>query len=552
VTSPAPPRSDLGLALAGLAAGALFFLSLGRLWPLAAMDLNVPRRELEARARSFLEGRGFDLEGYRSVAVLGIDRPALDYVERAFGLAQAQQWIETGLSLVGYRVHFKRHGVTTTYVVDLHPSRGEVGWRRSVEEDEPGARLSVEEARQLAAHAIRHGLGMSLEGWQEKGASSTALPERADHHFSYEREISAEPELRQRLVVTIAGDVASVRETLVVPGPAARLARAEEAPGRVLEAVGFALLALAATGAFFVFLSRLRSGTVALGRALVWPAVAFVCLLGTYALETASLFLGWEPLWPRWVSTLQLLVYQGIGELWMVLALLAVIAAGDALDREQGWGRGDALWALARGRLADAGVGGASVRGFLIGLICGAVLVVGELALEHVAGARVSVQPRGFFFYPLNSASPSAITLLFFLNVALLEELGYRFFGGTWLLWLTGRRAVAIAVPAIVYGLTHTRLDFLPPAEPFWGRAVLLGVVGVVWGWAFLRYGALAVVLSHYTADLFIFNWPRLASGRVGPTVAAVLTALVPVVPGIVWLGARLRGRRYERESAPA
>ena len=88
-------------------------------------------------------------------------------------------------------------------------------------------------------------------------------------------------------------------------------------------------------------------------------------------------------------------------------------------------------------------------------------------------------------------------------------------------------------------------MDFLPPAEPFWGRAVVMTLVGCVWGWAFLRYDALTVVLSHYTADLFVFNWPRLASGEAGPVTGASLTLLVPLIPAACfWIGGRFpKGR---------
>ena len=115
-----------------------------------------------------------------------------------------------------------------------------------------------------------------------------------------------------------------------------------------------------------------------------------------------------------------------------------------------------------------------------------------------------------------------------------MEELGYRFFAGTWLLSLTRSKWLAVLLPAAVYGLAHTRLDFLPPAAPWWVRPVVLAAVGCVWGWAFFRYDALTVVLSHFTADLFIFNWPRLASGRPGIVAAAVLTIAVPLVPALL------------------
>ncbi len=73
-------------------------------------------------------------------------------------------------------------------------------------------------------------------------------------------------------------------------------------------------------------------------------------------------------------------------------------------------------------------------------------------------------------------------------------------------------------------------------------------MVGCVWGWAFFRYDALTVVLSHWTADLIIFNWPRLASGKTGLIVVAVGTIAVPLVPAVLAGIARL----FRTPGAPA
>ena len=128
-----------------------------------------------------------------------------------------------------------------------------------------------------------------------------------------------------------------------------------------------------------------------------------------------------------------------------------------------------------------------------------------------------------------------------FLGVALGEELGYRYFAGNWLLVKTKNAWLAVIVPAIIYGITHTRLDFLPPEEPWWGRALVLTCVGAVWGWAYLRFDALTVVLSHFTADLFIFNWPLLASGRFDVRAMAIATVAVPLIPALLGLFRRRR-----------
>ena len=206
-----------------------------------------------------------------------------------------------------------------------------------------------------------------------------------------------------------------------------------------------------------------------------------------------------------------------------------------AIDRRLNAGRATTLCLAGRGQWLHPRVALAATRGFLVGLLCGGTLCVGFLVLEQFTGATASLQPRGFFFYPLNSSLPALTALLFFFGVALAEELGYRLFFGSWILATTRRRWLAIVVPALVYGLTHTRLDFLPPGQPEWARAILLTAVGAVWGWAFLRYDALTVVLSHFTADLFIFNWPLLAGASDSARLTALLTIAVPLLPGVLF-----------------
>lgn len=553
MTTNAPAaRRDWWLWPIAAAAGLLFFTSLGRLWPLAATDLTVPRATLEARAERVLVARRLMPAGrvradYQAASQVAVDEAALDYVERAFGRDGAQALVRGGASLVSYDVLLKRPGDPDGLAVTLDGAGRTLGWSRGVQDDAPGAATPVEPARARARDALAGGLGIALDAdtaWHESGASSRVRPRRVDHTFTYERLLSTAPELRERAVAVVSGnEVTSARRWLVVPASGERAARARAAPTRALQTVGFALLAAGAIGAIAVFLLRLRAGSARLARAAYWSGIVFACAFLTNTFASYVLLATWDPLWPRWIATLAHLGDLSQGLAWMFVVLFALIAAGDALDREAGAGRGETLWLLGRGRVTDPRVGLASARGFAIGLICGGVLTAAVLALTTFGGGFAALQPRGFFFYALNSTAPSVATLLFFSNIALIEELGYRFFAGPWLLAATRRKWVAIVLPAAVYGLTHTGLDFLPPAEPFWGRAVVMTLVGCVWGWALLRYDALTVVLSHLTSDLFIFNWPRLASGHADVRLAALLTVTAPLVPALV-AGAALVLRR--------
>ncbi len=543
---------DLKLLAVALLAGILFFSSLHRLWPLADANLMVPAPVRERRAREFLQGQGFDLRGHAAASKITVEESALDYVERTFGRAHAQTMIRQGYPLIAYDVTFKRAGSVQTYGIGMHPGGSVLNWRKSLQEDDPGRRIGSEAARKLARRELERGLGTDPAMWREMGVSTRELPRRVDYVFNFERTLSETPELKERAGVRVAGGmVAGASRWIVVPAAAGRAAHRREAPRQALLYVGQVLFAVAVVAAFAVFLTRLRDGSVRLGQAALWSAVVFGCSLGSYLLQGARLFAAWDPLWSRWVSALQYVVSFSENNLWTFGVLLAVTAAGDSLDQQTGGGRGKSLWLLSRGRITDARVGAASARGFLVGLICGGVMAAALMLLENIAGARTSLQPRGFFFYALNSSAPALSTLLFFLNIALLEELGYRFFAGSWLLLVTKQKWLAIFVPALVYGLTHTTLTFLPPAEPFWGRALVMTLVGCIWGWAFFRYDALTVVLSHLTCDLFIFNWPRLASGNPALAAVAILTIAVPLIPAIACAALRLLHGRVGTDAVP-
>lgn len=535
-------RSDLWLLLAAIAGGVLFFSSLHHLWPLAAADVNAPPSREVARARAFLVQEGFDVTHHNAASRLVVDDEALDYLMRTFGQSRTQDLIRRGEPVYVYDVVFKRYGDPDSIRVALHPDGRVLGWTRTVQEDAPGAVVELSEARRTARDLVAAAVGIKLGELDETGQYQRERPHRRDHVFVYERWLSKTPELRERMNITIAGgNVTTVQRELVVPESARRAARRREAPMIALQMASFVLIAFAGFAALVVFLKSLQTGEVRLRRAAGWVGIIAFFLLLTQALRPADLLLRWDPLWPRWIANFQTLGFALAQGAWIAAALFIVIAAGDALDRKSGADRGATFWLAGRGRLADRAVGMASLRGFMVGLVCGGALVATLLLLEILAGGWSGIQPQGFFFFAINSSVPALSTLLYFLMVALVEESGYRFFAGTWLLDLTHRKWIAIVVPALLYGASHTGLDFLPPVEPFWGRAVALTVVGAIWGWAFLRYDALTVVLSHFTADLFVFNWPRLGSGDPVLVAKAIATIAVPLIPALFLLLPRSR-----------
>lgn len=526
--NPATPRAFIVMALV---AGGIFFASLNNLWPLAAVDLARDQADLLATTREKLQPVFPDIDSYLGEARLTVDGQTLDYLEQHLPREQIQALIAQDSVLFRYQVFFKRRNDGEVLSAALHPNGTLLGWVFQPREDRQEPSLTPEEALQMSQRVLRENLDWQAAAWMLKGTETRELPARVRHRFTYERPFSQLP-LRERLLVIVDGDrVTTAVRRLVVPEQAKLAERARQAPRFFLEGIGFSLLGLAGLVAIFVFFTQLRRDRVRLQWATTIASVAFLCGLTTMLLQRASRFIAWDPMWPRFVADFQYMLTQAVPFIAIFLLVLVMVAAGDALDRGSNHQRGRALFLAARLQWTHPVVLRECRQGFLLGLCCGGALAMGVLLLQWLFGAVVGLQPRGFFYYAINASSPAAATLLFFLGIALIEECGYRFFGGTWLEQWTGKRWLAIVLPAIIYGLTHTRLNFLPPVEPFWGRAVVLTMVGCVWGWGFFRFGALAVVISHFTADLFIFNWPRLASGDYKQVLVALATVLVPLTP---------------------
>jgi hypothetical protein len=523
------------LILLAAAGAALFFWRVNHLWPLVPLGKGIAPASQIAPAVGFLAREGYDVSAHRSAAEVDLDDEALDHADSLLGRPAAlalapRTWV------AGTFVTFKRRGDPDVVVAWVATDGRVSKWFRSYQDDaSAGATDSAGAAALARAGLARVELDSAPPVWAMTGTSVRERPKRVDRTFTFERRWSVNPELKERAQVTVAGNrLAGVIRNLVVPDDARRARLAAAAPTQSLQAVGFLLVAAAIVAAFVQLLRALRDGSARIGAPGVVAAVVFAGVIATFFLEPAFLVNQWQPLWP--FATAPLTALQGIGirNAWLALVLYIVVAAGDAADRTAGTNRGASLWLALRLQWRDRTVGRAAWQGWLVGLVCGGVLAGTMTMLQWLTGGAPALQPRGFFVKVLNAWSPSLTALLFFTSVALAEELGYRFFAGTWLERLTGRRWVAIWAPALVYGLSHTGLDFLPSAGPFWTRPLALTLVGAAWGWAFFRFDALTVVLSHLTADLFIFNWPRLATAEWHTAGPAALVVLAPLVPAVL------------------
>jgi len=540
-------RTDALLLGAAMVCGAGFLVSLDRLWPVADLPISTDARILEGMALEHQSAVGQDLGDWSAESQLVVDEPALSWLERTRSRRETQDLLSE-LPVYLHEVQFKKAGNPGVVTFWIHPSQGLVGWNRTTEDDEAGPRLDSAHARAAVLAAVREHIGQDLSGWELRRREVRHLDSRDDQTFVFQRAAAPGSDVEEQMTVWLAGaSVREVRPSVVVPPAWIRQGRRRQFLEQFVQAVAFSVFASMGVAAFLYKLWAVRRGLVGFKIPAIGAGLVVFCMGAVRLLRGPRLFELWDPVGPRWMSAARTLLQGAISDLLPALMVFCFVAASDALDQEAPRHRGIALRNFLRLRWNHVGVGHASLRGFLLGWVAGGVLALATWGMSHVPGALVELQPRGFFFYGLNSSHPTLLLALFFLQISLVEELGYRHFAGNAILRLGLGRWAAACLPALVYGAVHCGESFLPPADPWWARIVPITLVGILWGWAFIRWDALTVVLSHWACDLFLFNRTRILSDDPWTRLSAVGCIAIPLLPAAVAIGWRAWERLRKR-----
>ncbi|WP_281889331.1 CPBP family intramembrane glutamic endopeptidase [Paenibacillus sp. YYML68] len=126
-------------------------------------------------------------------------------------------------------------------------------------------------------------------------------------------------------------------------------------------------------------------------------------------------------------------------------------------------------------------------------------------------------------------------------SAAISEEAVYRLLGVTLLLKLTRSPFVAVLLPSILWAMSHTQY----PIYPVYTRLIEVSVIGVIFGYVFLRYGFLTAVFAHATMDSILMGLSLVYSGDEREAAAGIVYFFVPAAAG--WIIYKIHSRLKRR-----
>ncbi|UCC48476.1 MAG: CPBP family intramembrane metalloprotease [Gemmatimonadota bacterium] len=536
-------------ALGAVLGTALFLAYYDAAFPAAAIDLQLSRSEIRGLADDYVRELEVDPDTFESALTFEVDGGAAVFLQRVLGLRETSRFARDELALWNWRARWFRSGEIEEYVLRLTPDGRALRFLHTIPEAAAGDSLSQDSALAIAGSFVTDELGIDLTEWRLEDQSTEARENRLDHSFTWElvgSEIEWRPDdpeagtASRRLSVEVFGsDVGYFSQFLEVPEKFEREQSKETSGGMLLTLVSLALMAALVIAALVVAIVRYKREQIRWRPSLLLGAVVGAAVLVSGLLSYPLLKSGYPTEWPFNVYILAALIGVLIGAALYGLAVWVSAAAGESLSLESFPDALTALrdWVARRWFTRAAAV--ETLRGYAVGLA-----FLGYVTAFYLVGRRylgVWLPAESPHSQLLGMYLPWLVPLLIATQAAVSEEVLFRLFAVPFFKRLLRVTFLALLIPAVIWALGHSSY----PVYPVYVRGIELTIAGVVFGWVFIRYGLVTMLVAHYAIDAILLAMPLLrASGGsyLGYGVAALVCAALPLaVPLVVVLrrGAR-------------
>lgn len=549
-------RSTIVFGAAAAVGLAVFLLGYEASSPAAAIELDLSRGEVEAEARSYLRARGADPDTFRQTLHFGSDASAAVFLQRVRGLKETSRFSRERLALWNWHARWFRSGEKEEFRLRLGPDGRPLVFEHRLPEAAPGDSLARDSARAVAEAFVREELDVDLSGWRLEDESTKAREQRIDHTFTWER-VGSEIEWRpedpeagvgsERLSVGVAGStVGSFRRFLRVPEKFERELSKATSRGTLLSLVSFGLMLLLVIAAAVIGVRRHKDDRVRWRPALLLGGVvlAAVVLAGVLQLPLQM---------ATYPTDMSFTTYLGIvgvvtlivGVFW-ALAVWVSGASGESLAEEayprglrglKDWFAGRWVTERASREVLQGVAVGLGTLGFLTGFY-----LVGQ---EFFGVWRPADTPHSQM---LSMYLPWLFPLAVSVKAAVSEEAIFRLFGVSVTKRYLKYTVLALLLPAVIWAFAHSTYTVFP----VYVRGIELTIVGVAFGWVFIRYGLLTMLMAHYVIDGVLLSMPLLRAGGGSYVTTGVVALLVVALPLAVPLIHHLRGEGEPGTPEPA
>lgn len=415
----------------------------------------------------------------------------------------------------------------TAYLLDLDMVQGNVlGWRVNHKEPAPSKEEGQRIAETYLANTQKLGKPYSVVGPDSKH------PNR--FKFSYPEEKIGEAHLVVEVEVR-GTEVTAYHAAFQVPSSYAAWLDEQDSASGNMSRWSLILTGIMALAAIFYAIRYRKKTAFGQGLLLVFAFVALY-LFNNWNQLPALQAMGYsesEDPFMGHATAILLIIVSSLFALALGIATYLSLAAGGTLWRIQGTSKWPKWSDSSFGRETLQAMG----RGYGLGIFM--------LGLQ---GVMLWIAQAGFGMWSVNDPSSSYYNFLHVgwfplmaWTAAISEEAIYRLFGIAFFQRLIRSTFIAVLAPSLIWAFGHTQY----PIYPVYTRLIEVTLLGLLFGYALLKYGFLTALFTHAIIDSTLMGLPLIGWENAGYSIAGVFYIAFPALAAIViWL---LHGRLFKR-----
>lgn len=180
-------------------------------------------------------------------------------------------------------------------------------------------------------------------------------------------------------------------------------------------------------------------------------------------------------------------------------------------------------------------------RGF-----CLAFILLGIATLFYLVGSKffgVWMPENSTYISAVSAYAPALIALTTGGIAAIGEETIFRLFSIPFLKRFLKYTVLAVFLSALIWGVGHSAYV----VQPWYTRIIEVTILGIILGWAFLRYDLVTVISAHFSMNAMIIGVPMLLAGTQWLKINGVIALLIASIPILISVGLTI----YDRKRTP-
>jgi len=475
----------------------------------AFVNLSFNKQQALFESDNYLKSKGVDTKGYAKAIVFDSDEKFNRYFQHAAGIKAQEEFIkQQDFDLFYWLVRFFKESQKEEYLVYISPRSGKViRFTHLIEDLEPRVDLGKDLAKQKAETFLQRAFGVDLGRYDFHEEKVKRYENRVEYIFSWEKKEVYIPWKQGQggakllTEVTVAGD--EIREfyknKFDLPDKFLRYVEKQLILGEYLYSIFYIILLVLLGWSINIVLKKRQDIVPRLVKRWFYYAAGFLILINTadFLNNLQDIFMAY-PTSAHLGSFIGLAVTQWLFNTgFLIIDFIMPGIAGEILCSEVfPENKHSSFLSYIKSSFFNRALTSSVLLGYLIWII-----MLGLQAAIFYNGQKFLGVWREWntMAYFSSAYIPWLGAFVIGVSASFNEEIIFRLFGISLTKKFLRNSILAVVVTSVIWGMGHTMYAIFP----VWFRIIEISLIGMLYGFIFLRFGIIPLIVAHYLFDVF-------------------------------------------------